>query len=264
MSSLAPATTTAWLSALRQSQQQLAALVEPMSDQEVEAPSYDTEWSIAQVLSHLGSGAEIFSLFVEAGLNGAPSPGAEAFQPIWAEWNAKSPQQQARDALRSDAAFLERLDALTDAQREGWQLEMFGSQQRLADVLRLRLGEHALHRWDVAVMLDDGATVDANAVGLVIDHLDQLVSRAGKAPEDPIDVVITTDGPNRSFGLTASDGAVALTPREPGSAGDARVKLPAEALLRLLYGRLDPDHTPPAVVAEGVDLDTLRRMFPGV
>jgi hypothetical protein len=40
--------------------------------------------------------------------------------------------------------------------------------------------------------------------------------------------------------------------------------LPAEAFVRLVYGRLDPDHTPDAVTATGVDLDLLRRTFPGV
>ena len=38
------------------------------------APSYDTEWSVGQVLSHLGSQAEIFELFLDAvqGKTGVP------------------------------------------------------------------------------------------------------------------------------------------------------------------------------------------------
>jgi hypothetical protein len=38
--------------------------------------------------------------------------------------------------------------------------------------------------------------------------------------------------------------------------------LPAEALIRLVYGRLDPDHTP-AVKGDPDVLDRLRRVFPG-
>ena len=38
--------------------------------------------------------------------------------------------------------------------------------------------------------------------------------------------------------------------------------LPSEALVRLVYGRLDPDHTPP--VRGPADLDVLRRAFPGI
>jgi len=40
------------------------------------------------------------------------------------------------------------------------------------------------------------------------------------------------------------------------------VVLPAEALLRLVYGRLDPAHTPESVVDTNA-LATLRRAFPG-
>ena len=34
--------------------------------------------------------------------------------------------------------------------------------------------------------------------------------------------------------------------------------------MRLVYGRLDHDHTPGSVTATGVDLDELRATFPGV
>ena len=43
----------------------------------------------------------------------------------------------------------------------------------------------------------------------------------------------------------------------------AELRLPAEALIRLVYGRLDPAHTPP-VETRGVDLDELRPIFPGL
>ncbi len=39
--------------------------------------------------------------------------------------------------------------------------------------------------------------------------------------------------------------------------------MPAEALLRLSYGRLDPEHTPADVAADPADLDRLRKVFPG-
>ena len=41
------------------------------------------------------------------------------------------------------------------------------------------------------------------------------------------------------------------------------VSMPAEALLRLAYGRLDAAHTPAAVRGDAADLDTLRAIFPG-
>ena len=45
------------LDALRASADRLAALVEPLTPDELRLSAYPTEWTIAQVLSHLGSGA---------------------------------------------------------------------------------------------------------------------------------------------------------------------------------------------------------------
>jgi uncharacterized protein (TIGR03083 family) len=258
-------TASDWLAALRASQQTLSELVSPLSDAEVEAPSYASEWSIAQVLSHLGSGAEIFSMFLAAGRDGTPAPGFEAFQPVWDAWNAKSPADQAHDGLRADAAYVDELEALDDAQRDAWRLEMFGGEQRLGDLIRLRLGEHTLHTWDIAVMADAAATLPAESVSLLVDAMDQLVGRAGKSPEQPVAIQIATENPARDFLLHATGEATALSVQDPGDRpdGDATVRLPAEALIRLFYGRLDPAHTPP-LDAEGIDVDTLRLMFPGV
>src|ERR1700755_2940243 len=101
------------LSALSDSHDRLAAAAAKAAGNGVTGPSYCTDWSIAQVLSHLGSGAEIFGLNVEAGLHGRPAPGQEQYQHIWDVWNAKSPQDQARDGVAEDAALVEQLAALT-------------------------------------------------------------------------------------------------------------------------------------------------------
>jgi hypothetical protein len=68
--------------------------------------------------------------------------------------------------------------------------------------------------------------------------------------------VITSD-PERRFVLRTGE-AVTLAPSD-GDAGPQELRLPAEAFLRLVYGRLDPAHTPSA---EG-DLADLRPLFPG-
>src|SRR5487761_1231442 len=48
-----------WIAALRGSQQRLAGLVGTLSPEQLRGPSYDPGWSIAQVLSHIGSQADI-------------------------------------------------------------------------------------------------------------------------------------------------------------------------------------------------------------
>lgn len=250
------------LAELRRSHERLVAALAGLSDEQVASPSYADEWSIAQVASHLGSGAEIFGTFLSAGLRQTPSPGAEEFQPIWSRWNAKTAHEQSRDALVADAKFLAELDALTPAQRAAWELDMFGTWQHLSGLLRMRLGEHALHTWDIVVALDPAATVSDAAAPLILETLPGLVARTGKPMSHPRAVHVTT--PYRNFVLEPTDDGVRLAPA-PSEAGEAsaRLRLPAEAFVRLVYGRLDAEHTPASVQAEGVDLVDLRATFPG-
>jgi uncharacterized protein (TIGR03083 family) len=237
-----------------------------LTDDQVTTPSYDDEWSIAQVASHLGSGAEIFGLFLEAGRTGESAPGLERFQPVWDRWNAMAPLEQAREAVTTDAAFLDRVEAMSADDRQRWHLAMFGADQALPGLLAMRLGEHALHTWDIAVALDRGAVVADDAVALLVGTLPALAGRAGKPASTPISVRITTSDPSRIFRLDLTPAGVRLDPAEPTASDDgvARVHLPAEALVRLVYGRLDPQHTPGSVTSDGVELDQLRAAFPGI
>jgi hypothetical protein len=61
---------------------------------------------------------------------------------------------------------------------------MFGMDLDTAGLARMRLGEHAIHTWDIAVALDPAATVAPDAVSLLIDALGQLVARTAK-PSGP-------------------------------------------------------------------------------
>ena len=47
------------IAALRSEYDTLADLVRTLTDEQLAAPSGAAEWTVAQVLSHLGSGAEI-------------------------------------------------------------------------------------------------------------------------------------------------------------------------------------------------------------
>jgi hypothetical protein len=126
-------------------------------------------------------------------------------------------------------------------------------------LLRMRLGEHAVHTWDIAVALDPAAQVSASAVDLLVDTLDMLAGRAGKPDGASRSVQVTTSSPERQFTLEIGE-KVVLASEPSERAPDLR--LPAEALVRLVYGRLDPAHTP-AVETEGTQLDELRQVFPG-
>src|SRR5271155_5577752 len=249
-----------WISALRHSHDRLQALVEPLGQDQLEQRSYASEWSIAQVLSHLGSGAEIFNLFLDAGLAGQDPPGREAFGPIWNTWNAKDPQAPAGDGLRADEETVERFESVNPDQKAQLRLRLFGMDMDTTGLARMRVSEHAIHTWDVAVALDPSATVAPDAIGLLIDTVGQLAARSAEPDGKQRRLRVSTTDPKRHFILETGD-AVSLTESD-GSDDLPELRPPAGAFVRLVYGRLGPHHTPP-VEADGVDLDELRQLFPG-
>jgi uncharacterized protein (TIGR03083 family) len=253
-----------WISALRNSHDRLRASVQSLGPDQLAQRSYPSEWTIAQVLSHLGSQAEIFGLILEAGLAGQEPPGREEFPPVWDKWNAKDPQAQATDALRADQATLERLESMDAGERARLHLNLFGMDIDTTGFARLRLSEHAVHTWDVLVALDPAATLAPDAVALLIDMVDQVAGRSAKPDGQQRTVRVSTSDPERQFILATGD-EVTLTPVDGDAApepGGAELRLPAEALIRLVYGRLDEAHTPPTETA-GVELDDLRQIFRG-
>ncbi|GAA3393084.1 maleylpyruvate isomerase N-terminal domain-containing protein [Cryptosporangium minutisporangium] len=247
------------IAALRASHDRLRAVAAPLTADQVRSPGYPSEWTIAQVLSHLGSGAEINELLFDAAVNGQEPPVQEDFQAIWAVWDAKTPDAQAADVLTADARLVEKVEALDADQRASLTFALWSGPSDVAGFVSSRLSEHAVHVWDVEVMLDPSATVLPDAVGIVLDVAQQLVRFAGKpGPAGRIHVTLTD--PDREYALVLGE-QVALEPWDGGESTGS-LDLPAEAFLRLLYGRLDPAHSP-SVTAQNVDLDALRAVFPG-
>jgi len=186
---------------------------------------------------------------------------------VWDVWNAKSPDDQAADAIASDEQHVQRLEQLTDEELAAARLDFLGMQLDATGIIRLRLGEHVLHSWDVAVMRDPAATVQADAVELLIDNVPQfLAPRLGKPLPEPFRVRITTTAPERDYLLSSGESVSVVNWPGEDAAGDEampHVVMPAEALLRLSYGRMDPEHTPASVTGDPEVLDKLRAMFPG-
>jgi uncharacterized protein (TIGR03083 family) len=187
----------AWIATLRNSHERLASLVKPLSPEQLGGPSYCTDWSVAQVLSHIGSGAEIALMMLPSALGQAEPVDRAAFQPVWDAWNAKSPDDQAADALTSDEKQVRALEQLSDDDLASISVPFIGMNLDAVGLVRLRLGEHAIHTWDVAVSGDAAATVSPDAVSLLIDNVPQfLAPRLGRGPVDsPAPLRISTPPP---------------------------------------------------------------------
>ncbi|MCU1455682.1 MAG: hypothetical protein JWN46_3828 [Acidimicrobiales bacterium] len=254
------------LAALRASSDRLSALVGRLTPEQLRSGSYASEWTIADVLSHLGSGGEIMRRRLEAVLAGDAEAGADIAPEVWDAWNAKSPDDQATDALTADRAAVEQIEALTEDEQQRVAMPMGPTTLGFPQLLQLRLAEHVLHTWDIAVTLDPADTVPAAAAGPLLDLLPMIAGWAGKPTGSTMDVHVRTSEPTRDLLVTLGAQGVTIADdpgREETAAPD--LELPAEAFLRLVYGRLDPTHSPIADThgVGGSALDELRRAFPG-
>ncbi len=149
------------------------------------------------------------------------------------------------------------LDSATDGQLEALHFAMGPMTLDFPTFAGLRLNERVLHTWDVEVVDDPGAVLLADAVPVVIDRLGLIV---GRTPGSDTTVSVRTTDPGHELTVVMTPDSVALTLSGPGSEAD--LIIPAEAFIRLVYGRLDPDHTPAGV--RGSAVEQLRQVSPGL
>ena len=254
-----------WISALRTSHDALVTLVAALSPEQLTAPSYCGDWDVAQVLAHIGSGAEIALLQLERALARSPQLDRADFTVIWDRWSAYAPDDKANEMSVWDRRYVSVLEGLDDETLASLRMSLFGMEFDAVGVVGIRLGEHAVHSWDVAVAFDAGAQVLPTSVELLVDRLPFIAGRVGR-PEGAKtkgQIEVRTARPERRLLLSIANN-VALTEDVEGQP-DGVLDLPAEAFLRLVHGRLDAGHTPPRTHAEGIaDLDELRQVFPGI
>ena len=255
------------ITALRAGYDGLAERVSGFSDDDLAGPSGAAEWDISQVLSHLGSGAEIMRAAFQAALDGEPNPGPGFNQAVWDKWNAMSGREHADGFLEANQALLALLESLDARTRDTLRLDLgfLPAPADVATAARLRLSEFTMHSWDIQAGSGELATLPADATAALLHGEPSLIAWIGKA--DPLNgrhavIAVTTTEPVSVFALRlqAPIGVDFDVPEQP----DGTLTLPAEAWLRLAAGRLAPRHTPASVVTTGAaDLDLLRQVFPG-
>jgi uncharacterized protein (TIGR03083 family) len=255
---MADAHVQAHVEALRASVARLRGLASGMSETELTGRAYPTQWSVADVLSHLGSGAVITRRRLDDALADQATP--DEFAPaVWDEWNAKTPAAQRDDALHADADLLAGIDAASPQQRDSFTSAMGPMTLDFTEFVAMRLNEHVFHTWDIEVVGDEAAVLPPDAAALVVDNLDLIARFTARPTGDTTTLTAATTDPARGFRIDLTPDTVTITSVPDPATAD--ITLPAEAFCRLVYGRLDPDHTP--ATADGPALDVLRPVFPG-
>jgi uncharacterized protein (TIGR03083 family) len=248
------------LDALESSVAYLRALIEGLDESQYVASAHPTEWTVADTMSHLGSGAVIMKRRFDDSIAGKETP-PEFNQSVWDEWNAKSPHAQVTDALVTDQALLERILKMTPDERGAFTFNLGPMVLDFTAAIGLRLNEHVLHVWDIEEAFNKGATLQGDAVSFMVDNLELVMKFTSKTTGSGDVLRIRTTEPQRELVMTLGTEGVTL---EEGKKSDdpLHIEMPAEAFVRLLYGRLDAAHTPAA--AESEHLASLRLVFPGL
>lgn len=253
------------ITALRATHDELTTLVPDLFEQQLRGPSGAADWTVAQVLSHLGSGAEIALAGLTATIGGTTAPGQDHNHDVWDRWNAMAPQAQAEGFVEHDTHLITAYEALTPVQRDSLQIDLgfLPAPLTLASVAGMRLNEAAQHSWDVRVALDPDATIPGETAQLLAEHLAGdlrfMAGFIGRADALPTPAVVEIR--NSGFGIVIAD-SVSLTEAVPTPT--ATFVGPLEAAIRLISGRLTTAHTPAAVEVVGdLTLNDLRKVFPG-
>ncbi|HEY6533696.1 MAG TPA: maleylpyruvate isomerase family mycothiol-dependent enzyme [Acidimicrobiales bacterium] len=250
------------LDALRSSVDRLAALVAPLDDSDVARPAYPADWTIAQVCSHLGSGAELHTRRISDLLAGVESPD-DLNERTWAAWEAKSPREAVDDGLTADTALVALLSTVPPGRQASLLVPLGPMELPFETFVATRLAEHVVHEWDVAVALDPAAPLASEGLDIVLDRTLWLAGLVARPLGEARTITIATSDPEQSIAIVVGDDEVRV---ESGVAiPPVDLMMPTESFVRLVYGRLDPDHTPnDVVVADASLLDQLRSVFPGL
>lgn len=248
------------ITALRTEHDVLATLLPNLPDASFEAPSGAAGWTIAHVLSHLGSGAEINRVPIARAAGEDVEPADT--QAVWARWDAASPLDQAIGFVEHNGRWIETVEALTDEQRDSLTVDLgvLPDPVPLVVALGMRLNEIANHSWDVRVGLDPSALLHAESAEVLLElfrgPLGFILGLSAKPAEltEPTSVAVPGAGLVVDNVVTVVGGV---------EAPSATFEGPHEAFIRLLNGRLKEPYADGVAVEGNVTLDALRRVFPG-
>jgi hypothetical protein len=112
------------IAALRRSHDDLVRFVDDFDERLLETGSGAADWTVAQVLGHLGSGAEIAYGTLRAALAGGPAPDRETLVPIWERWNALLPLDALAAFRQSDERLVAEYEGLDEATLDDLRIDL--------------------------------------------------------------------------------------------------------------------------------------------
>jgi uncharacterized protein (TIGR03083 family) len=265
------------IAALRAETDELHQLVPTLSREVLTGRSGASEWSPADVLSHLGSQAEIHIAILRAAVGEGEYPTRDHNRSVWDRWDNSTPEQQSEGYLLQSQAFIDAIEALSPRSHDAFTipLDFLPIPLSVASYAGFRLSELAHHGWDVRVAADPEAGLGDVSTAILFEQLggelDFLLGFYGKPDRAERPFTIAVDGSDYTITvddkIRVTDDAGPMAPTESGrSAAPAAATFHGslEAALRLMGGRLGPQFRPAEVTLTGdVTFDDLAKVFPG-
>lgn len=229
------------VSALKREYTTLANDIDAQPSSFVEQDSFCTNWKNYQVISHLGSGSELFQKTLETALDGKEAVGDETRKAVWGYFDGLAPQAvypEFKDRLGKLFAYLDALPA----EKQDAIVPTFAGALPLPKALLTRLNEVALHVWDIQVKQDPALVLNEDSARLLLPMvIDRLPNRAKKDGLDTLGgkalAFDIQNGTPHQFTLSPGDERGSV---ENGLASDAAVtvQMSSEGFQRLVSGRL--------------------------
>ncbi|HLI26818.1 MAG TPA: maleylpyruvate isomerase family mycothiol-dependent enzyme [Chloroflexota bacterium] len=233
------------------------------------APTACAGWTARDVVAHLVFGVEIFQAYTEAYLEGRASPSVTL---------AARAERQAALAARPREALLDELEHLTDQFARLLDAQPAAALERPVPLpfgqfpfwwmSTGRVNELALHHWDLRAPREPDARVASAALPFIVPtNLAAVPLLARGERQDGVWQLAITDMATEPRTLRVADGQVDVT---AGPSADARctLRLDGDALVRLLWGRLDLaraiDTGRVQVAGDRDHALALQRLFPGL
>jgi uncharacterized protein (TIGR03083 family) len=232
--------------AVRETVRSLCAELRALDEPGWNAPSACTGWTVRDVTSHMAESNDRFFQVVRAALADEPPPAISAEERTARREAVKArPTAEIVDQLeqRMLAIFdlLERAPATSLART----VTVPAGQLSLDQVAETRLSESTLHNWDIRSPRDPAATLPSAAAALMFPGVLAMAARLARREKLQgltATYHLQTTGPGGGPVTIEVHDGVAQVSRGAPTKPDATVRLPVEACIRLIWGRLDLEH----------------------
>jgi uncharacterized protein (TIGR03083 family) len=241
---------------VREQVDSLTRTLRGLDDSGWNAQSACTEWTVKEVASHLTESADRFMMIVQARLADEPAPEftVQLRNERRAVVKAGSGAEIADQLDKRIDTLLSTVEGATDEQLAR-TVPVGAGEIPLAVLPLTRLREVTLHSWDIRWAHDKKAMLNPTAVPLLLE--DTIETGARLAKKDALagrDATYRLDFDGEHGGpvtVELRDGAAQIRRGAPERA-DVTMRLPPEAFIRLIWGRLDMEQ---ALAAGTVKVD---------